>query len=191
VPPGRPRSLPIKRVMIFSLVGFFIFDLAEAAPWVLMMNGIGDSLTMTAGGALVMNALLESPDQSPEEEYSSAMTLCNRARWMEHKAEQMFQMANSLDKDAKQLSNRTKDLVSNIDATTAHLQKQINVWQRMFKPQLILSVFGTVGIVVIFVLYAMAKGKGIRRSLGDIRSLEGRAEAQAAPAPAPVASPPS
>jgi len=177
--------------MIFSMVGFFIFDLANAAPWVLVMNGIGDSMAMTAGGALVMNALQESPDQSPEEEYSSAMTLCNRARWMEHKAEQMFQMANTLTKDAQQLSNRTKDLVSNIDSTTDHMQKQINVWQRMFKPQLILSVFGTVGIVVIFVLYAMAKGKAIRRSLGDLRSLEGRAEAQAAAAPPSDASLPS
>ena len=36
-----------------------------------------------------------------------------------------------------------------------------------------------IDIVVIFVLYAMSKGINIRRSLGAIRALEGRAEVDA------------
>lgn len=162
---------------LLTAAGYFLEISAEDAALQAIAGGL-DVGVMQVLGASVMG-LLQDMSGGPDKQASSANYLCNRARWMEHKAEQMFALANTLEKDGAALSEQTRLETDSIGNINKKLEEQRAQWKREFPVQLVVTVTACVGMVIVFICYAISKGRTVRSKLSVLRGLEARAQAAA------------
>lgn len=155
--------------MIFSLGALGIWGEVTSTT-ALVANGVLDGGVMAMGFSGIMEALQKSED--PKDMSEKAHALCRLARWAKHRALMMRAESEELDKDIDGLKKQTDSFLSTVEVQTLAMQSSIDKWERMFKPILIITILGTVGVVVIFILATVQKGKVLRGKLDDLRTFE-------------------
>jgi hypothetical protein len=130
--------------------------------------GFADNFAIAAVGNSIMEAAQRS--ESPEDMAKDARTICNRARWSRHRAAQMLEEAETLDKDATDLLKTSEAYLSNVVNTTALMRKQLATWDRLFRVQLVLVIIGTVVACGVFIKIALTRGRFLRTELDKLRA---------------------
>ena len=148
-------------------------EAVAASGGLLFVNGIADPFAMSVVSDMVMQAI--EMDSDPDDIAKDAHMMCDRSRWSEHRAEQMYHQAERLDKDVDHLKDTTESYLKTIEEVTHRMRNQIAIWNRRFKPQLIMSIISTIGIVIIFVLALVLRGKVLRAKLDSLRQFEATA----------------
>ena len=129
---------------------------------------VADVFAVGLVGNTVTSAMVQT--ESPEDMAKTAATICDRARWARHRALQMIQEAETLDKDVDQLKAGTEAYLKVIDDTTDLMKTQLKKWDRLFKVQLVLGILGTIVVSGVFIIQALKRGERLRGNLDAIRA---------------------
>ena len=151
--------------MIFSLLAT-----SEAFGAVHLALGLADATVMGVASTGISSAFTKDPD--PKDELNMAQEACRQYRWNLHKAKQMLSLAQTLNKDVGFLTAFSTEILDKIAAENTRMKQQIETWEREFKSQLFVSIAGSVGVVLIFVIIAFGQGLNLRSKLSFIRSEE-------------------
>ena len=167
--------------LVMETEGVAFFTSAGVA----VAGGLADmAVTGVVSGAIANAAARNVPRSDPHSQHADAVTTCNHARWMIHKAEQMMYQQNTLEKDVTHLTKQTDHFLHQITYATQHMQKQITAWRHSYKVDFYVVLGGSLAMVIIFVLVAANKGMALRRKLNTLRMIEAKAAVQLARQPA-------
>ena len=134
--------------------------------------GVVDFVSFSVGSAAIMDSL---PSANAAQMAEFASSQCDRARWMEHKAEQMFALAAELNRDELTLDANTKQMLGELKKNNDALAALRDSMKRRYPVELLISAMTCVGVVIIVVWLAIVKGRGVRAKLDALRAIETQA----------------
>lgn len=123
---------------------------------------------------------------TPEEKAAAALSLCNKARWAQHKSEQLLYEAANITKDLQGAVAGVDADLTNIEQETAELKREIARMHRVYKPVLITTIIGTILFVIAFAFITRIRGKHLRAELDSLRKFEANLPEQPSAASAPA-----